>query len=80
MCSEKFSEYDKKTTLKPRNTKQKADSSESECKQSLVGVKTKRKNKPRTDSSESEFTPTSVGEGGTKKRKTPCADIIVIEN
>ena len=77
-----FSEHDKKTTLKSQNTNQKADSSESEFKQNeLVAKKTrKRKNKPREDTSESEFIPTEVEQGGKKKRKAPCADIIVIEN
>ena len=77
-----FSEHDKKTTLKPRNIKQKVDSLESECKQNEVGVKKKRKrkNKPREDTTESEFISAAVGEGGKKKHKTPCTDIIVIEN
>ena len=70
------------TTLKPRNTKQKVDSSESEFKHNEAGVKKKRKrkrkNKPQTDSSETEFIPTEVEQGGKNKRKTPCADIIVI--
>ena len=82
MCTEEYSEHDKKTTLKPWNTKKKADSSESECKQNEAGVKKKRKrkNKPQTNISETEFIPTEVEQGGKKKRKTPCADIIVIEN